>query len=95
MARNMGTTTETVVVTTEQRTVEFSVHTPKGQSPLVVVKREILKLRPDGSIVERTEGRTITRRWDQLLADIDAATIVAQIPAILDRWETEDEAAGI
>ena len=77
MARTISTTTETVTVTTEQRTISFEVRTPKNAAPLVVVKREILKIKGDGTIMERCDGRTITRRWDELLADVDAAAIVA------------------
>jgi len=93
MARTISTETKTLTITTESRTYEFVVSTPKGLPPTVLVRREVLENDQAGNVLTRKEGRTINRTLAQLLADAPAAAIVAAIPAILDRWEAEDEAA--
>jgi hypothetical protein len=95
MARIIDIATKEVTITVEQRTVSFMVETPKGKPPLVTVRRERLEIDQDGKILTQGEHRIITRTYAQLLADPEAAAIVAAIPAILDRWEVEDEAAGL
>lgn len=93
MARLIKTETSTLTITTEQRTRTFEVRSPKGEPPLFVAIREILELDQNGHILTRREGRTITRRWDQILADPIAVGIAAKLPDLLDRWEAEDEKA--
>lgn len=95
MARTISTENKTLTIITEQRTVSFMVETPKGKPPFVTVRRERLEIDQDGKILTQGEHRIITRNITQLMADPEAAAIVAAIPAILDRWEVEDEAAGI
>lgn len=95
MARTISVVPKSLTITTEQRTVSFTVETPKGKPPSVTVRRERLEIDQDGKILTQGEHRIITRDYAQLMADPDAAAIVAAIPAILDRWEQEDEAAGI
>ncbi len=73
----------------EERTDEAIISIPYGKTPVVRVLRVTRDTLADGSIIEASR-RWVERDIVELLADTDAAPLVALLPAIFDRWSTED-----
>ena len=59
----MSTTigTETVAVTTTERTWRVQIETPRGQDPIVVAFREFVKTDPNGGVISQMQSG-MTRR---------------------------------
>jgi len=79
-----------VPVKREERNDQAIIDSLPGQGYVVTLVRVIRDTYADGStaVVGR---RTVTRGLAALLADKDAAPLLALLPAIFDRWAVEDD----
>jgi hypothetical protein len=100
MAIEQGT--ETVAVTTEERTLHVTIDTPKGGDPTVMVFREIVRTTPDGAVLSKQDGAIVQRSLSQVAEETFAvgdktytgAEIAALISAVADTWRQQEIAAA-
>lgn len=96
MAINQGT--ETVEVTTQERTWRINIETAKGADPIVTAYREIIKTGPGGVIISKELVGSVERSLSAVAGQIftiggqsyTSAEIATVIAVIADIWREED-----
>lgn len=96
MAITQGT--ETVALTTEERTWKVEIFCDKGTDPTVRVHRQLVKSDPSGAIVGIENNATVERRQSQVAESTFTAAsttvtgnqLAALISQAADQWRTED-----
>lgn len=98
MAVDQGS--QSVVVTTQERTWRVNIETAKGADPVVTVFRELIKWTEDGTMISRGEAQSATRSLSAVANDtitvpgtaivITMAQVAATIAATADLWRQED-----
>lgn len=102
MAITIGT--ETLSITTEERTWRISIETPKNAVPVITVFRETVKSDAAGAIISKERTAQVSRAADVVAAEtqdftpsqagkITAAELAALIAARADLWREQDLAA--
>ncbi|MBW7968107.1 hypothetical protein [Bradyrhizobium sp. BR 10289] len=99
MAITQGT--ETIAVTTQERTWRVNIETPIGVDPTVTVYRETVRTAADGTLISRDGGVPVTRRLSEVAAKsysiggktLTGAEIAGLIASVADTWRQEDIAA--
>lgn len=99
MAIDQGT--ETLTITTKERTWRINIETAKGGDPTVTVHRETVRTTPDGTIISKEPCGQVSRLLSVTAAQtfkIGGAVytmgeIAGVIAAIADAWRAEDIAA--
>lgn len=101
MAIDQGT--ETVVVTTQERTWRINIETAMGADPVVSVYRETVKTDYDGTVVSKDRAPDVLPRNFSAVAKqsftvggktYGMAEIAGVIAFIADTWRQEDIAAA-
>ncbi|WP_315831097.1 hypothetical protein [Bradyrhizobium prioriisuperbiae] len=100
MAIEIGT--ETVAVTTQERTWRINIETPCEVVPTVTVFREVVKSDPNGVVISKAQGILVTRQADAVAGDsfsadgvsVTGAQLTALIALAVDQWRQEDIAAA-
>ena len=77
----------------EERTDEVVIHAPLGKGYHVRVLRVTRDFFQTSPPVE-VSRRWIERNMAQLMTDPDAIPLLSGLPALFDRWATEDDAAA-
>lgn len=101
MAIDQGT--ETLAVTSQERTWRVNIETAKGSDPVVTVYRESVKTGPDGAIIAKERVTDTQRSLSGIAAqqytvggkDYTTAEIATVISAIADTWREEDIAKAV
>lgn len=96
MAIDQGT--ETLVVSTQERSWRISIDTPKGGDPVVTVHREIVRTAPDGAVISKETCAQVSRSLSATAAQTfkiggasyTVAEIATVIAAVADIWREED-----
>ena len=100
MAIDQGT--ETIAVTSEERTWRVNIETPKGGDPVVTVWRETVRTGQDGAVlsretvasVERALSKVADQMFDVGKSVCSVGEIAETIAVIADTWRQEDIDAG-
>jgi hypothetical protein len=90
--------TETVALTTEERTWKVEIFCDKGADPIVRVHRQLVKYDPSGAIVGIENNATVERHQSQVAANtftvagitVTGNQLAALISQAADQWRTED-----
>lgn len=96
MAIDQGT--ETLAITTQERTWRINIETPKGGDAVVTVHREKVRTYPDGTVISREMVAEVRRSLSATAAQqitlggntYTVAEIAGVISAIADAWREED-----
>lgn len=97
MAIDQGT--ETVAITTEERTWRITIDTPKGADPTVTIHRQTVRSTPDGSVLAVDNINNPIRRSLSTIAKeeitVDGVTLsgvqtAAFLSAWADMWRQQD-----
>lgn len=96
MAIDQGT--ETVSISTQERTWRINIETPIGQTPTVTAFREIIKSDGGGTIFAREIGIEVSRLADAVAAEtftaagatVTGAQLAALISKAVDQWRQQD-----
>lgn len=96
MALDQGT--ETLAITTQERSWRITIETPKGGDPTVTVHRETVRTAPDGTIISKEPCGQVSRSLSVTAAQTfkvggnsySVAEIAGVIAAIADAWRQED-----
>ncbi len=96
MAIDQGT--ETVSISTQERTWRINIETPLGQTPVVTAFREIIKADSGGTIFARAIGIEVSRLADAVAtekftaagATVTGAQLAALISKAVDQWRQQD-----
>jgi hypothetical protein len=99
MAIEQGT--ETVAVTSEERTWRVEIFTDKGIDPLVRVHRQVIKSLADGTVLSIQDNAIVERLQSAVMNDsftaagvtVSGAALAALISQAADQWRAEDLAA--
>lgn len=99
MAIEQGT--QTLAVTTEERTWKVEVFCEKGADPIVRIHRQLVRTNAAGEVLSVDNNATVERRQSEVGADSITATgvtvtgnqLAALVSAAADQWRTEDLAA--
>lgn len=99
MAIEQGT--ETVSLTSEERTWRVEIFTDKGIDPLVRVHRQVIKSTADGTILSVQDNAIVERLQSAVMNDsftaagvtVTGAQLAALISQAADQWRAEDLAA--
>lgn len=102
MAIEQGT--ETIAVTSQERTWRINIETAKGADPVVTAFREVVKTAADGSVISHEAASSAERKLSTVLKEtitvpgtatvLTMAQLAATIAATADQWRTEDIAAA-
>lgn len=92
MAVTSAPVTRTRTYTTEERTEEVIITTPRGEPYTVAISRGIYEI--EDGVATRVGGRIVHRTLVQMMADADAPSLLSTMPPIFDRWALEDIAAA-
>jgi len=67
----MSTTigTETVAITTTERTWRVQIETPRGQDPVVVALREFIKTDPNGGVISQMQSGMTRRQLSAIASE--------------------------
>jgi hypothetical protein len=98
--------TETIAVTSQERTWRVSIETPKGGNPVVTVYRELVKTAADGSVISKETIAPAQRSLSAVATEnqpfipavsgqISGAELAGLIAARGDMWRQEDIAGSI
>jgi hypothetical protein len=96
MALALGT--ESVVVTSQERTWRINIETPLGGDPVVTIYRETVRTAVDGTLISRETAAGVSRSLSDVAAQslsvagnkYTTAEIAGVIAAIADTWRQED-----
>lgn len=96
MAIDQGT--ETIAITTQERSWRINIETPQGGDSTVTVHRETVRTAPDGSAISHEPCGQVSRSLAATAAqaisvggnDYTVAEIAGVISAIADAWRQED-----
>jgi hypothetical protein len=94
--------TETIAVTTEERTWRVNIETPRGEVPTVTVFREVVRTDAPGAVISRVQGATISRQADAVAEQsftaagitVTGAQLASLVAQAADQWRQEDIAAA-